>query len=87
MPPASPVPDWLQIAVGSVFGFIGVLVAVATFWIQWFRGREERKERKVELAALQRAEDDRIAAQARRIVPEIAVVQVLEKYMPFQHFG
>jgi hypothetical protein len=74
MPPASPVPDWLQVAVAyaSVFGSIGVLVAVAAFWIQWFRGREERKERKLELSALQRAEDDRIAAQARRIVPEIA---------------
>jgi hypothetical protein len=73
MPP-NPVPDWLQVAVAyaSLFGSIGVLVAVAAFWVQWFRGREERKERKSELAALQRAEDDRIAAQARKLVPEIA---------------
>jgi hypothetical protein len=70
----SPVPDWLQIVVAcaSVFGSIGVLVAVAAFWVQWVRGREERKERGLQLAALQRAEDDRIAAQARRIIPEIA---------------
>lgn len=74
MPPANPVPDWLQIAVAwaSVSGSISVLVAVAAFWVQWFRGRDERKERKLQLETLQRAENDRIAAQARRIVPEVA---------------
>ncbi|SER81992.1 hypothetical protein SAMN04488583_6386 [Mycobacterium sp. 88mf] len=73
MPPPSPVPDWLQIAVAyaSVFGSIGVLVAGIALWIQWLRGREERRERALQLTALQRAEDDRIAAQARKIVPEV----------------
>lgn len=78
MPPAlpnfDPVPDWLQIAVAcaSVLGSVGVIVALATFWFQWSKSKQERIDRNAELAALQRAEDDRIAAQARKIVPEIA---------------
>lgn len=73
MPPANPVPDWLQVAVAwaSVLGSIGVVVAVAAFWVQWFRSKQERTDRTLELATLQKAEKDRIAAQARRIVPEI----------------
>ncbi|MBN7560483.1 hypothetical protein [Mycobacteroides abscessus] len=74
LPNPDPVPDWLQIAVAcaSLLGSIGVIVAVATFWFQWSKSKQERIDRKAELAALQRAEDDRIAAQARKIVPEIA---------------
>jgi hypothetical protein len=69
----SPVPDWLQVAVAcaSVLGSISVVVAVATFWFQWRKSEQERIDRKSELAALQKAERDRIAAQARRILPEI----------------
>lgn len=79
MPPAfpnpDPVPDLLQIAVAcaSVLSSIGVIVALATFWFQWSKSKQERIDRNVELAALQRAEDDRIVAQARKIVPEIAI--------------
>lgn len=78
MPPAlpttNPVPDWLQIAVActSVLGSIGVVVALATFWFQWSKSKQDRIDRNAELAALQRAEDDRIAAQARKILAEIA---------------
>ncbi|KGI69922.1 hypothetical protein MJO55_23620 [Mycolicibacterium rufum] len=46
-------------------------MAVATFWFQWNQTKQERIDRRAELNALQKAERDRIAAQARRIVPEI----------------
>lgn len=73
-PAPSPVPDWLQILVagGSALSSIGVLVALATFFVQLRKNRQERADRDKQLAELQRAEKDRIAAQARKVVPEIA---------------
>jgi hypothetical protein len=52
------VPDALQIAVAwaTVFGAAGVLVAGIALWIQWLRGREERRERTLQLAALEATE-------------------------------
>lgn len=79
---ASAVPDWLQVmaAVATTLGAIGVLVAAGTFWWQLRKARDERAEsaaqalvdrqrHEEQIAALQRSEDDRLAAQARRIVP------------------
>ncbi|AWG64785.1 hypothetical protein DDT46_13930 [Mycobacteroides abscessus] len=79
---ANAVPDWLQVtaAVATTLGAIGVLVAAGTFWWQLRKARNEREasaeQAKVDrqrheeqIAALQRSEDDRLAAQARRIVP------------------
>jgi hypothetical protein len=83
-PLVSPVPDWLQIAAATAttLGALGVLAALATFWWQWRKARDERTQRdeqfaedrrryEAQMAALQRAEDDRIIAQARKIVPAI----------------
>jgi hypothetical protein len=80
----SPVPDALQIAVAwaTVFGAAGVLVAIGTFWFQWFNSMQERKDRldqaeyerqrhEVQIKAFKQAEDDRLAAQARRVIPAI----------------
>ncbi|ORA20770.1 hypothetical protein BST12_14280 [Mycobacterium angelicum] len=80
----NPVPDALQIAAacGTALGALGVIAAVATFWFQWFKSRREREDRKTrdrtelqrheaQIAVLRQAEDDRLAAQARRIVPAI----------------
>ena len=80
----NPVPDVLQVAAawGTALGAVGVIAAVATFWFQWFKTRQEREERtaqahterqrhEAQIKALMQAEDDRLAAQARRIVPAI----------------
>ena len=75
----NPVPAWLQIAqaVGTTFGVIftalGVLAALyVAVWREPRKARDERNRYDDQMAALQRAEDDRIAAQARKIVPEIS---------------
>lgn len=78
------VPAYLQIAVAwaTVFGVVGVVVAGIGLWVQWLRGGEERMERAAQailererfekqIDALQQAENDRLAAQARRIVPTL----------------
>jgi hypothetical protein len=78
----NPVPDWLQIsaATATTLGALGVLAALTTFWWQWRKARDDRSQRDeqfaedrrrydAQMAALQRAEDDRIIAQARKIVP------------------
>jgi len=83
-PVASPVPDWLQIsaAAATTLGAVGVVIALVTFAIQRLTTRKEREERAnqaeidrqrhdAQIAALRQAEDDRLAAQARRIVPAI----------------
>jgi hypothetical protein len=80
----NPVPDALQIAVAwaTVFGSAGVLAAIATFWFQWCKTRQERAERAnqatldrqrhdAQIKALKQAEDDRLSAQARRVIPAI----------------
>lgn len=72
---SDPVPDWLQIlaALGTALGALGVIAALITVAVQWFGSREERKERAdqadAQLKAFRQAEDDRLAAQARRVVP------------------
>jgi hypothetical protein len=80
----NPVPDWLQIsaATAATLGALGVLAALATFWWQWRKAGDDRAQRDehfaedrrrydAQMAALQRAEDDRIIAQARKIVPAV----------------
>lgn len=79
-----PVPPWLQIAesVGQALGTISVFIAVVALAIQWFSSRKERQQQaddaktdrerhEAQLAAFRQAEDDRLAAQARRVVPAI----------------
>lgn len=77
------IPAWLQITT-SVSTTVGVLIALyVAVWREPRKARRERDDRDKQaledrnryndqMAALQRAEDDRIAAQARKIVPEIA---------------
>jgi hypothetical protein len=76
------VPAWLEIT-GTVATTIGVLAALyVAIWREPRKAREERQLRDEEaredrmryadqMAALQRAEDDRIAAQARKVVPSV----------------
>lgn len=77
-----PVPAALQVAVAwaTVFGAVGVVAAVAAFFWQWRKDQQERDERAAQaivererfekqIDALERAENDRLAAQARRVVP------------------
>ncbi|WP_142393941.1 hypothetical protein [Mycobacterium kansasii] len=79
-----PVPDWLQIlaAAGTALGSLGVIAALITVAISWVRGREQRQQsaqqavidrerHEAQLAAFRQAEDDRLAAQARRVIPSI----------------
>ncbi len=77
------IPAWLQITT-SISTTVGVLIALyVAVWREPRKARRERDDRDAQatedrdryndqMAALQRAEDDRIAAQARKIVPEIA---------------
>ena len=67
----SQVPAWLQIAT-SIAMTVGVLVAlgVVVIW-EPRKAREDRRRYDAQMAALQRAEDDRIAAQARKVVPSV----------------
>lgn len=79
----SQIPAWLEITT-SVASTVGVLAALyVAVWREPHKARADREERDRQaiedrkryadqMAALQRAEDDRIAAQARKIVPEIA---------------
>jgi hypothetical protein len=82
MPPPSPVPDYLQILVAwaTVLGVFGVIAAVIGLAIQVSRWRTEQKDRETQalierdrfekqISALQQAENDRLAAQARKMVP------------------
>lgn len=77
-----PVPDYLQLAVAwaTVFGALGVIIAGIALWVQWLRGRRDRRDARAQaivererfekqIEALQQSENDRLAAQARRIVP------------------
>lgn len=76
------IPAWLQITT-SVATTLGVLAALyVAIWREPRKARAERDERAKQaaedhrryndqMAALQRAEDDRIKAQARKIVPTI----------------
>lgn len=87
---SDPVPAWLQIAesVGQALGALGVLIALGAFGYQWFAGRDERVERakqakvdrerhEAQLAAFRQAEDDRLAAQARKVVFAIVPASVV----------
>jgi hypothetical protein len=77
------IPAWLQIST-SISTTVGVLIALyVAVWREPRKARRERDDRDTQatedrnryndqMVALQRAEDDRIAAQARKIVPEIA---------------
>jgi hypothetical protein len=67
----SQIPAWLEIT-QSVMTTVGVLGALyVAVWREPRKARVERAERAAEMAALQRAEDDRIAAQARKVVPAV----------------
>ena len=70
----------ISAATATTLGALGVLAALTTFWWQWRKARDDRSQRDeqfaedrrrydAQMAALQRAEDDRIIAQARKIVP------------------
>jgi hypothetical protein len=78
------VPDWLQIASSAGQGLAGLTIfgAVVTFVVQWFRRRSDRKEsarqavidrerHEAQIAAFRQAENDRLGAQARRIIPAV----------------
>ncbi|MGB0971074.1 MAG: hypothetical protein ACPGVG_08950 [Mycobacterium sp.] len=78
----SPVPDWLQVveAIGQGFGVPAVIVALIALVWQLHKDRADRDERdkqnvedrnrhEAQIAALRQAEDDRLAAQARLIIP------------------
>jgi len=79
----SQIPAWLEITT-SVASTVGVLAALyVAVWREPRKARADREAQNTQatedrnryndqMAALQRAEDDRIAAQARKIVPEIA---------------
>lgn len=65
-----------------MFGALGVVVAGVALWVQWIRAREERRDSAVQsnlererferqIGALQQADNDRLAAQARRVVPSL----------------
>jgi hypothetical protein len=62
---------WIQ-NVGSIATAVGVLIAlgVALIW-EPKKIREDRRRYDDQLATLQRAESDRIAAQARKVVPSV----------------
>ncbi|MBS1695776.1 MAG: hypothetical protein JST91_26565 [Actinobacteria bacterium] len=76
------IPAWLQITT-SVSTTVGVLIALyVAVWCEPRKARRERDDRETQatedrkryndqMAVMQRAEDDRIAAQARKIVPSI----------------
>jgi hypothetical protein len=79
-----PVPDWLQWASAAGQGLAGLTIfgAVVTFVVQWFRRREDRREsarqavidrqrHEAQIAAFKQAENDRLGAQARRIIPAV----------------
>ncbi len=78
----SQVPGWLQI-VQSTATTVGVLLALyVAVWREPRKARDDRKNRAIQgdaererhdaqIAALRQAEDERLAAQARRIVPAI----------------
>jgi hypothetical protein len=86
------VPLWLQITT-SVATTVGVLIALyVAVWREPRRARIDREQRAVQLAedrrryeaqmaALQRAEDDRIIAQARKIVPAIFPAELFGENM------
>ncbi len=76
------VPAWLQIAAAAsqVLSTFGVLVALATLMWQLRKDRtdrdvrdaqaiEDRRRHEAQIATLRQAEDDRLAAQARLIIP------------------
>lgn len=64
------IPEWLAIA-QPVVTALGVLVALTVALWNVSKNREERKDRGKQLTALERAEQDRIAAQARKVVPTL----------------
>ncbi|MGW9267273.1 hypothetical protein [Gordonia terrae] len=64
------IPEWLAIA-QPIATTLGVLIALAVALWNVAKNREERKDRGKQLAALERAENDRVAAQARKVVPTL----------------
>ncbi|KMO81340.1 hypothetical protein [Mycolicibacterium obuense] len=78
---SDPVPAWLQWleAIGQALGAVGVVIALIAFAYQWYQGKDAREQRakdektdrdrhEAQLAAFRQAEDDRLAAQARRVL-------------------
>lgn len=61
---------WLEVT-QSIATAAGVLIALAVALWNVSQNRAERKDRSIQLAALDRAEQDRIAAQARKVVPTL----------------
>lgn len=64
------IPFWLEVT-QPIATTTGVLIALAVALWNVSQNRAERKDRSVQLAALDRAEQDRIAAQARKVVPTL----------------
>lgn len=65
------IPMWLAIT-QSVATTGGVLLALwAALWREPKKAREDRRRYDDQMATLQRAENDRIAAQARKVVPSV----------------
>ncbi|OCW85118.1 hypothetical protein A8M60_07285 [Nocardia farcinica] len=76
------IPEWLAItqSAATIGGVIatttGVVVALWVALSNAEKNREEREDRGRQLAMLQKAEDDRVAAQARRVIPAVSVASV-----------
>jgi hypothetical protein len=79
-----PVPDWLQwaSAAGQAVAGLTIFGAVVTFVVQWLRRRKDRKESarqaivererfEKQIDALERAENERLAAQARKVISQV----------------
>ncbi|GAB2505620.1 hypothetical protein CATRI_04300 [Corynebacterium atrinae] len=68
--PSAQIPFWLEVT-QPIATTTGVLVALAVALWNVSQNRAERKDRSLQLAALDRAEQDRISAQARKVVPTL----------------
>lgn len=79
-----PVPDWLQwaSAAGQAVAGLTIFGAAVGFIVQWVRRRQDRRESaqqaivererfEKQIEALQQAENERLAAQARKILFEV----------------
>lgn len=82
------VPVWLQIAgaagtaLGAIFTALGVLGALwAAFYWEPKKAREDRRRYADQMDTLQRAENDRIAAQARKVVATVFPADMLGEHL------
>lgn len=82
------VPVWLQFAgaagtaLGAIFTALGVLGALwAAFYWEPKKAREDRRRYADQMETLQRAENDRIAAQARKVVATVFRADMLGEHL------